>query len=190
MNWKPRPGEFIAGLVASAILWVIYAITATAFDDDKPSDWLGLAGAMLGTMMAIGGAVIVDRQKERREKLSSISEVMRVADEALALQRKALEQFPKETWKSKAAAKIGIEADQIYLTADRLLNRPYLTAGAIQVGAGVMTLMQTIKRGVDIFFAENGDNFGQRAFETIIVSSGLVAAIEGRSKAVREHHGL
>ena len=190
MKWDPRVGEFAAGLAASAILWAAYAIGLAILDGAKPGDWLGMVGAMLGTMMAIGGAVAIDRQKVASERRASILEVMRVSDEALALHQKALDCFPTEHWKSSAAAKIGIEADQLNLTADRLLNRPHLTDGAIQVGAGIMTLMQTIKRGADIFTAENGDHFGKRAFDAIKVSSALVASIEGRSKAVRKHHGL
>ena len=190
MKWKPRFGEFLAGMIASAVLWCAYAIVAATIDGARPADWLGLVGAMLGTMMASGGAVAIDRQKVANERRSSIREVLRAAVECVSLFDIAKSRFKHLTWKSDEAAIIGAEADQLSATLDRLLSRPQLTDGAINVGSGAMRLMQSIRRAANIFQEANGLDFGDRAFDVLIESVTLVEIVAVRAETVRVYHSL
>lgn len=190
MNWQPRAGEFVAGLAASAILWIAYAIVAAVLDGAKPADWLGLVGAMLGTMMAIGGAVMVDRYKVANERIESIREVIRASERGIELYDTARTTFKNLRWKSDEAAIIAAEADQWNATIDRLLSRPHLTDGAINIGTGSMRLMQSVRRAADVFQESNGDNFGDRAFDILIESVTVVENVTRRISSVKEYHKL
>lgn len=189
-HWKSdvRPGWRFVFAGAGGAAFTIFAATLYGNGADG-GDWLQFFGGALGAILAVFGAAYVADLSQAaallRDRGSAISEVLRATDRAFEVYENAVKKFPFEGSESPTAAGICAEASQVRMTLDRLLSRPTLTDGAIEVGAGAIALMDTVISAGAMFL--NNKNNGADASRRLMAGLTITDSIKKRRDKVRDY---
>lgn len=151
-------------------------------------------------------AIKVPEWSRNAERLSATHEILLAVQETVLLFYGARKLAESSTWDGDLVSIIRIRSSHLYVTIDRLISRPYLSDGAIAVGAGAMSVLDEIKKiptAAEIFEKNRNNKRGlydpglAKYVQTISLTRQIISSIEqivdvvkSRASRVEKYYGI
>ncbi len=113
--------------------WNMWSAIATA---------VATASALLFSLISLGAPA----RAEKRQRQATTEEVLYASSESLKVFYQVDHLVRSPHWNEEGLKFLKVKADHWRLTLERLIDRPFLTDGAIFTGAGAISLLDIVSR--------------------------------------------